>query len=225
MNYQPADEPLHMTVYSLPEPQEVAQTTSVATGRWKLLAIVVISCIPACLAYFAYFFVQPKGQAALGTFLSPARPIASLQTRTLDGRAQTLAQLQGRWLLVSVAAAACPEACQRQLFIQRQLWATLGNDKNRVQRVWLVSDSAPIEAPLQQAMGEASVLRIDPAELGAQLGAAASPALGDYLYVVDPMGNAMMRFPAQVTAAEAGQMHRDLDRLLKATASWTPPAH
>jgi hypothetical protein len=225
MNYQPADEPLHMTVYSLPEPHDVAQTVSVATGRWKLLAIVVISCIPACLAYFAYFFVQPKGQAALGTFLSPARSIAALQTQTPEGLRQTIAQLQGRWLLVSVAGAACPEACQRQLFIQRQLWATLGNDKSRVQRVWLVSDDKPVEPALRQAMGDALVLRVDPTELGALLGDAASPALGSYLYVVDPMGNAMMRFPALVSVAEAGQMHRDLDRLLRVTASWTPPAH
>ena len=225
MNYQPADEPLHMTVYSLPEPQDVAQTVSVATGRWKLLAIVVISCIPACLAYFAYLFIQPKGQTGLGTFLTPVRPIGSLQTTALDGSAKSLASLQGRWLLLSVAGAACPAQCQRQLFIQRQLWATLGNDKDRVQRVWLISDNAPLDPVLQQAMGDAAVLRAVPAELSARLGDVAPTALGDYLYVVDPMGNAMLRFPAQVTVAQAGQMHRDLDRVLRATASWIPPTH
>ena len=94
-----------------------------------------------------------------------------------------------------------------------------------MQRVWLISDQAPLAPALQQAMGGAAVLRVAPAALSAQLGDAAVPSLSDYLYVVDPMGNAMMRFPAQVNVAEAGQMHRDLDRVLRATASWTPPTH
>jgi hypothetical protein len=42
----------------------------------------------------------------------------------------------------------------------------------------------------------------------------------DHLYVVDPIGNLMMRFPANMDAAGAAKAKRDLDRLLRASGSW-----
>jgi hypothetical protein len=44
--------------------------------------------------------------------------------------------------------------------------------------------------------------------------------LSDHLYVVDPMGNWMMRFPAN---AEPPRMRRDLERLLRASSFWDRP--
>jgi hypothetical protein len=41
--------------------------------------------------------------------------------------------------------------------------------------------------------------------------------LEDHLFVVDPIGNWMMRFPAQ---ADPKQVKRDLDRLLRASQFW-----
>ena len=45
-------------------------------------------------------------------------------------------------------------------------------------------------------------------------------ALSEHLYVVDPMGNWMMRFPALMDASGAGKAKRDLERLLRASSSW-----
>ena len=225
MTHQPVDEPLHMTVYSLPPPQDVGHTASVATGRWTLLAIMLVSSIPVCLAYFAYWFVQPQGRAGLGEFISPARPVGQLLGQTLDNVPQPLAALKGRWLLVSVAGGACADHCQKQLFIQRQLWATLGNEKDRVGRLWLIDDQALVEPALRQAMGDAVILRVSSEQLSAWLGDAGGKLPSDFLFLVDPLGNAMLRFPGLVSVAQAGQMHRDLDRLLRATASWTPVTH
>ena len=42
----------------------------------------------------------------------------------------------------------------------------------------------------------------------------------DHLYVVDPMGNFMMRFPANMDVEGASKAKRDLNRLLKASSSW-----
>ena len=225
MTFEPVDEPLNMTVYSLPPPQDVAQTTALVSGRWKLLAILLVSSIPMCLAYFAYWFVQPQGHAGLGVFIAPARPVDQLEGQSLDATPKRLATLKGRWLLVAVSGGECGTPCQRQLFIQRQLWATLGSEKDRVLRVWLIADGAPVPPEMRQAMVGAEVLRVPKDKLDAWLGDGSGKSLSDYLFVVDPLGNAMLRFPAQVNAVQAGQMHRDLDRLLRATVSWTAPAH
>ena len=225
MTQQSTDEPLNMTVYSMPIPQDVGRSVSVATGRWKLLAIILVSSIPVLLALFAYRFVQPQSRTGIGEFINPARPMGTLQGQTLDAEPQLLEALKGRWLLVSVAGGACAEQCQKQLFVQRQLWATLGTEKDRVARVWLVDDQAAIDPALRQAMGNAIILRLPKADLNAWLADPADRSLSDYLFLVDPLGNAMMRFPSVVSVVQAGQMHRDLDRLLRATASWTPSTH
>ncbi len=220
MSYQPIDEPLGLAVHSLPNPQDAANTEPLLTGRWKLIAIMVVCSLPVIAAYFAYAFVRPQGHAAIGELISPVRPVGTLAGTALDGNSRTLASLKGQWLLVSVGDGSCDAACQRRLFVQRQLRATLGKDKERVARVWLISDQSAVAPALREAMGDAVVLRVSAQALKDWLAVPDSQALTDSLYVVDPLGNAMMRFPAQVDVAQAGKARRDLERLLRATASW-----
>jgi hypothetical protein len=129
-----------------------------------------------------------------------------------------LPALKGQWLLVSVAGGACDAACQQHLYFQRQLRESLGREKDRLDRVWLVSDDAAIPAALGTALQGATVLRV--AGLEQWLQPAAGQQLADHLYVVDPIGNWMMRFPANMDAAGAAQAKRDLERLLRASGSW-----
>jgi hypothetical protein len=219
MSLQSNDEPLGLAVHSLPSPQDAAQTQSVLTGRWKLLAILVVCSLPVVAAYYAYAFVRPQGRAGIGELISPVRPVGEFFGVKLDGTSKPLASLKGKWLLVAVGEGACAAACQRQLFVQRQLRESLGKEKERIQRVWLLRDQSTIDPVLLQAMGDAVVLRVNPQALMDWLALPATPVT-EALYLVDPLGNAMMQFPAQVNAAQAGQARRDLERLLRATASW-----
>ena len=86
--------------------------------------------------------------------------------------------------------------------------------------MWLVTDDAPVPAALQPALQKATVLRLDAEALNAWLVPAAGQQLADHLYVVDPMGNMMMRFPAAMDAAGAAKAKRDVGRLLRASSSW-----
>ena len=72
-------------------------------------------------------------------------------------------------------------------------------------------------AELKAATEKATVLAVDAAALSQWLTPAAGQRLEDHLYLVDPIGNWMMRFPAQ---ADPKQVKRDLDRLLRASAFW-----
>lgn len=215
------DEPLGLAVHSLPSPQESAAEPS-PRGRWKLVAIMVLCSLPVLASYLAYFTVRPQGKAGYGELISPIRPIAQQTGLTLDGKSQTLASLKGQWLLVSVGSGSCAAECQQRLFLQRQLRETLGKGKERVDWVWLVSDSTPVDASMYKPLGDALVLRVDPSVVQDWLGVDTTTA-ANYLFVVDPMGNTMMRFPSQFDGAGAAKARRDLERLLRASMAWDAP--
>jgi hypothetical protein len=122
--------------------------------------------------------------------------------------------------LVSVSGGTCNAACQKHLYLQRQLRESVGKDKDRVDWVWLVDDAASVPAELTPALQKATVLRVDAAALAGWLAPAEGQQIADHLYVVDPMGNWMMRFPAAMDASGAAKAKRDLERLLRASASW-----
>jgi hypothetical protein len=96
----------------------------------------------------------------------------------------------------------------------------LGREKDRLDRVWLVTDDVPVDASLLPALSTAHVLRMDLTTLQAWISPAQGQQLQDHLYVIDPMGNFMMRFPANMDVPSASKAKRDLDRLLKASSSW-----
>ena len=128
-----------------------------------------------------------------------------------------------QWLLVSVAPAACDALCQSNLYLQRQLRESLGREKDRFDRVWLISDDAPVPDALQPALQGATVLRVPALTLSGWLEPAAGSALSDHLYVVDPMGHWMMRLPPRLGVENASRAKRDLERLLRASRSWDQP--
>lgn len=210
-------------VHSTPAQQDPAVDASHAGGRWKLLVLVALCSLPLFASLFAYFVVRPEGRAGVGELLSPVRELPAQSAVALDGTPRPLSALKGQWLLVSVDGGGCPSACQQRLFLQRQLRETLGKDKDRVDWVWLLNDQAPVPASMRKPLGDATVLRLDPATIGQWLPLPPGATYADYLFVVDPLGNAMMRLPAQFDGAGATKARRDLERLLRASASWDTP--
>ena len=87
-------------------------------------------------------------------------------------------------------------------------------------RVWLLTDYAPVVASLLPALKQAAVLRVAAADVQQWLAPAAGHQLQDHLYLVDPLGNWMMRFPANLDAEGAAKAKKDLERLLRASSSW-----
>lgn len=218
-----SDKPLELVVHSMPVLNPApAQGASVRT-RWKLLAIVLLCSLPAIVASYAYFVLRPEGRPALGELVQPARALPSAAASTAEGQPFALAALKGQWLLVSVAGAACDADCQQRLYVQRQLREILGKDRERVDTVWLLNDQAALNEAARQASKAAFVLRMDGVTLSNWLASAPPQAVTDFIFVVDPLGNAMMRFPARMNGATANKAKRDIERLLRASASWDGP--
>jgi hypothetical protein len=219
------DQPLGLTVHSLPVPQEaaLADRQRTRTGRWKMLVLALICAAPVLASYFTYYVLRPEARRSYGELIEPQRPIPSLTGTTLAGERVSLPTLQGQWLLVSVASGACEPQCERHLYLQRQLREALGKDKDRVDWVWLVTDDAPVRDALKPALQQATVLRVDGAQLAQWLAPAPGLQLQDHLYVVDPMGHWMMRFPPGTDLASAAKARKDLERLMRASAGWDQP--
>ena len=216
---QTPDEPLTMTVHSLPQWDADRARTAANTraGRWKMLLLLLVCAAPVVASYFMYYVVRPEGRRNYGELINPQRPLPAFTGLDAQGRSVPLTQLKDQWLLISVADSACNEACQSHLYLQRQLRETLGKEKDRLDWVWLRTGSAPLNDALKQATTAAVVVQVDAVQLRTWLEPAAGQGLEDHLYVVDPLGNWMMRFPAN---ADPKQVKRDLDRLLRASSFW-----
>ena len=220
------DHVLGLTVYELPEPGQLMADSGARrtrTGRFKLLLLFLVSLAPVVASYFTYYVIRPQTTRSFGQLIDPQRPLPDVQGTDLQGQHQPLTALKGQWLLVSVGPGTCDASCQQQIYLQRQLRESLGKDRDRLDRVWLVEGDAPVSATLQAAMHDATVLRVDPQALRQWLQPQEGAALEDQLYLVDPLGHWMMRFPPHLDVAGAEKAKRDLERLLRASSSWDLP--
>jgi hypothetical protein len=217
------DEPLDLTVHALPGPRDVEEAQRTSRGRLKMLVVLLICAAPVIASYLTYYVVRPDARRSYGELIEPQRDMPALVASTPDGKPLPMPELKGQWLLVSVAGGACPQACENHLYLQRQLRESLGRDKDRVDWVWLVDDDAPIKDALRPALAQAEVLRVPREQLAQWLQPSAGRSLEDHLYVVDPMGHWMMRFPADMDRAGAAKAKRDVERLLRASAGWDQP--
>jgi hypothetical protein len=218
-----SSEPLGLTVHSLPQPG-VALQRQRASGRLKMLLVLAICAAPVVASYYMYYVARPTGPGtAYSDLIQPTVTMPAVAARTLQGETVPLRGLAGQWLLVVVDGGACGTACERRLFMQRQLREMTGRERDRVDKLWLVIDDAPLSPALQQALQATpamNILRLPREVVAAWLKPAPGHALEDHLYIVDPMGEWMMRAPAD---ADPTRLKRDIDKLLRGSAGWDQP--
>jgi cytochrome oxidase Cu insertion factor (SCO1/SenC/PrrC family) len=223
INPSKPSEPVGLTVYDLPSPEQAATQDASRTraGRIRMILVMAVCAAPIIFSYLTYYVIRPQSASSFGQLIEPQRDIPAITTTDLKGQTIDLQSLRGQWLFVMVAGGACDSECERMLYVQRQLHKSLGREKDRVDRVWLVSDKAAVNDALMQALQDATVLRADGEALNKWFYPAAGLELKDHFYLVDPMGRWMMRFPSRQDGAEAPvKIKRDLERLLRAANSW-----
>lgn len=215
-----------LTVHTLPDPAKVMDLEAKRThkGRILMLLVLLACAAPVIASYLAFYVFKPQSTRSYGQLVQPLRPIPAVTVQNAISKATiSLPELKGQWLLISVSPAACPQPCEQHLYLQRQLRESLGKDKDRLDWVWLVSDDAPLPSALVPAAAQGTVLRLSVDDLRNWLSLAPGDDVSAHLYVVDPMGQYMMRFPAGLGQAEAKQVRKDLERLLRASAFWDTP--
>ena len=219
-------EPLHLTVHAMPQADVAASEAQrrTARGRLKMLLVLAACAAPVLASYFTFYVLRPEGRSNYATLIEPSRAMpATLPLRDLEGRPVSAATLRGQWLLVVVGRGACDSDCEQRLFMQRQLREMTGRERDRIDKLWLVTDDAPIAPALRAALDAApatTVLRVPAPALAQWLAPAAGESLESHVYVVDPMGQWMMRAPPR---ADPAKFKRDIDKLLRASSFWDRP--
>lgn len=185
-----------------------------AAPRKKLTSlwlIVALTAAPVAASYLLYFFWLPGHTVNYGELIEP-QPLPDPKLALDGGSPFRLSQLRGKWLLVSVDSGRCDAHCSRKLLYLRQLRLTQGKNTERVERVWLISDDAAPDGEVILQYPGTWLVRAGGTALPGFFPAQGNAA--DHIYLIDPLGNLMMRFPRD---PDPRLMIKDLARLLKAS--------
>jgi hypothetical protein len=158
---------------------------------------------PLALSFAMYYFTdwRPAAQSNHGELITPARPIVGFPDA-----------MKGEWSLVAIADAACDDACRATLVFGRQTRLSLNKEMTRVRRVLLATDHCCTNDYLATEHEGLLVYDATGAD-GAALVAQFPPAdRASSLYVVDPLGNLVMRYDAR---NDPKGLLTDLKKLLK----------
>lgn len=173
-------------------------------GRFKLLLIGVICAAPTIAAYLVYHFWPPQSRSNYGELID-VRPLPS----GFFDASSSANSPQGKWVMLAVDSGECDAHCRDKLYAMRQVRLTQGREMSRVARVWLIDDEQQPDAKLIAEYEGMALIHASRSSLQAL---PAEQSRRDHIYVVDPLGNLMMRFPKN---ADPSKVARDMSRLLK----------
>jgi len=193
-------------------------------SRWKLFAVLAVCASPLIASYFTYYVIKPKGGVTnYGALIDPRQyPIPAMASTTLDGKPAKLEDYKGKWIMLKVGPSDCQQECQDQLFAMRQLRTMQGKEMERIERVWLITDDQPLETMLLRVNDGTRMLRAPAAVLDKWLPLEGDgDRASDHVYLIDPLGNLMMRYPKGAVSSDiekVKRVHKDIAKLLKASA-------
>lgn len=182
-------------------------------GRRVLLLLAALFLLPVAVAFTLYYgnVWRPEGSASKGELISPARPLQVAGLRHPDGTPIDGELLMGKWSLIYIGDGACDDACRQALVFGRQSRLALNNEMTRVQRVFLATGHCC--AGDYFATEHPGLAALDASAPEAQALLAQFPGeQARSLYIVDPLGNLMMRHDADQTTKG---LLSDLKKLLK----------
>lgn len=195
-------------------------TEQTAAGHWRryrvLYAVIALCLAPVVASYLAYYVFPPAGRTNYGTLLVP-RSLDATPLHTLDGSPFDFRQLAGRWILVTAAGGRCTERCADALLQMRQQRLMTGKDSERVERVWLITDDEPLPILLMREYEGTYFVRAPAAPILAWMSETSAGELEGHVWVVDPIGNLMLRWPRD---PDQRRVKADLARLLTASGRW-----
>lgn len=178
---------------------------------WLILAICVL---PVIASTALYLFWRPNSFVNHGELLEPAL-LHEVAFKRANGPPFSFSEISGQWAFVSLDSGSCGEFCERKLYLMRQIRLTQGKDSDRIERVWLITDGTPPPAGvLAKYEGTKAIMLANDADLTAF---PAETRASDYIFVVDPLGNLMMRYPPDV---DPSKIKKDISKLLRLSSGW-----
>jgi hypothetical protein len=184
-----------------------------ARGRRTLLIVAAVFLVPVAVAFTLYYgnLWRPANSSSKGELIDPARPLAVAGLLNPDGTAAAPGVFNGKWSLIYIGDGRCDEACRKTLVFGRQSRLALNNEMTRVQRVFLATGNCCDTAYFTRE--QAGLIALDASSPAAATFLAQFPPQREQsLFIVDPLGNLMMRHDASQTSKD---LLSDLKKLLK----------
>ncbi len=192
------------------------ETNQVASRNPYTIWFVVLTFVaPVALAYAIFFFGNVDSFTNKGEILNPIVDISALKLKDENDTLIPLKTLTYKWRLISFVGSDCDTACNSRLYDSRQIHKSLGKDQHRVLRmiVHLQPPTADLNKLIENEYPNALNAYGDEKTISAALGETAKINENE-IYIMDPMGNIMMRFTQDQPNKD---FQKDLRKLLKAS--------
>ncbi|HQU97334.1 MAG TPA: hypothetical protein PLV19_00315 [Nitrosomonas sp.] len=182
-------------------------TEKAKSNRRKFLLLLVVMCTPVIISY-ALYFMDYRPQSKNYGDLIPIVKVSGKGTNIADNTILRMKDLHGKWILVTVDSGDCNEACKNKLYYMRQVRTVQGKEKHRIERLWLINNSVKPSAELMKEYEGTYFVNADSEILDF---IETKEEQTKHIYLIDPIGNLMMRFPENVDGTKMGH---DIKRLL-----------
>ena len=192
--------------------------------RLTLIGIALLFLSPMLAAWITWQYVQRHGVSSTvnhGDLVRPAQPLTEFSLQDGEGKSFTLKDLRGKWNLVYLGGNDCDSDCREVLYKMRQARLAQGGEMHRVRRIYIMRAPGGPAPGLARALdkftgttaltGTAAALASVRAQFE-QAAPQASDARTGWLYIVDPIGNIMMRYAPGFAGPG---LVKDLERLLR----------
>lgn len=178
------------------------------SNRRKFLLLLALMSAPVIVSYVLYFTEYRPKSTHYGDLI-PIVKVTGIGVNQNDNTILRMKDLHGKWTLVMVDSGQCDETCINKLYFMRQVRLVQGKEKHRIERLWLINDEVrPDDELIKQYEGTYFVSAKDSEILGY---IETQETQTKHIYLIDPIGNLMMRFPEDVDGTKMGH---DLKRLL-----------
>lgn len=195
--------------------------------RAALVLTMAVFIISPVLAWLIHAGVIDVGLSTAdgknhGELVHPARPLDGFELVDDKGRSIDQEDFLGKWSLLEIAGNPCVEDCMKNIYKMRQLRLAIGKDAYRVQRVVIAAKDTDMRKIMSDNPGTLLYRIVEKTQQ--MLDRFPGYVTGDIstiagrIYIVDPLGNLMMRYPGN---ADPSDILEDMRHLLK--AAWIRP--
>lgn len=183
-------------------------TEKAKSNRRKFLLLLVLMCAPVIISYVLYFMDYRPESKHYGDLI-PIVKVSGKATNIADNTILRMKDLHGKWVLVTVDSGECDEACKKKLYFMRQVRTVQNKEKHRIERLWLINNAVKPDAELMKEYEGTYFANVTDSEILDFIDKKEEQT--KHIYLIDPIGNLMMRFPENVDGTKMGH---DIKRLL-----------
>jgi len=183
-------------------------------GRRALWLLVLLFFAPLLLSFWLYYGSswRPAGRTNHGELIEPPRHLPAMVPPAAGPAVAGATVFAQQWSLVYVGDGACDTQCRAVLYLMRQTHASLGRLGARVQQVFLASSRCCDQAFLGREHPTLRVIDASGPAAAELLDAFGRDRPGEAIFIVDPLGNLMMRYD---TRQGPKGLQQDLKKLLE----------